>query len=106
MTPLAQLLGIEKGNPIGVFVLLTVTLLGLAWWIYSSPRPRAAQALVDLRKEFIAWQARETSRYDALREEKLRLHARCEELEGRLARLGHAPGPAVNADTDTERRQP
>lgn len=84
--PLAQLLGIERGNPLGVFVLLTVTLVGLGWWIYSSPRPRAAKALVDLRLEFVAWQARETARYETLWAEKVALMGRCEDLEGKLAR--------------------
>jgi hypothetical protein len=84
---LAQLLGIERGNPIGIFVLLTVTLIGLGWWIYSLPGGKASKALVDLRKEFVAWQARETTRYDALWAEKVELQKRCEDLEGKLSRL-------------------
>ncbi len=87
MTTLAQLLGIERGNPIGIFVLLTVTLIGLGWWIYSSPRGKAATALVDLRKEFIAWQARETKRFDEEHEDKVRWRNRAEAAEGTLARL-------------------
>jgi hypothetical protein len=84
---LAQLLGIERGNPIGIFVLLTVTLLSLGWWIYSSPRAKAAKALIELRQEFIAWQARETARYEELWADKVELMKRCEDLEGKLARL-------------------
>jgi hypothetical protein len=87
VTTIGQLLGIERGNPIGVFVLLTVTLATLGWWIYNSGRGKAAKALVDLRKEFLAWQERETKRYDELYQAKLELMKRCEALEGRLARL-------------------
>ena len=84
---IAQLLGIERGNPIGIFVLLTVTLVTLGWWIYSSPRGQAAKALVELRKEFVAWQARETKRYDELWLEKMALQKRAEAAEGKIERL-------------------
>lgn len=91
---LAQLLGIERGNPLGIFVLLTVTIIGLGWWIYSSPGRKAAQHLIEFRKQMVAWQAEETARYEKLMTryeklwaEKLDLMKRCEDLEGKLARL-------------------
>ena len=84
---LAQLLGIERGNPIGIFLVLATSLAILGWWAYVYPMGKAAKALVELRKEFAAWQDRETSRYDALWQAKLDLQKRCESLEGQLARL-------------------
>lgn len=85
-TPLGQLLGIERGNPLGILVLLTTTLVTLGWWIYSAPGRRAAKALIEFRAQMIAWQANETARYDAMWEENLELRIRCEALEGKLAR--------------------
>lgn len=87
MSPFGQLLGLERGNPIGISLVVTVSLIGLGWWIYSSPRGKAAKALVDLRQQFVAWQDRETARYDALWAEKVELQKRVEALEGTLARL-------------------
>jgi hypothetical protein len=83
----AQLLGIERGNPIGVFLVVVTSLAVLGWWAFYWPQGKASKALVDLRKEFIAWQARETARYDELYESKVKLYERCEALEGKLARL-------------------
>jgi flagellar biosynthesis component FlhA len=83
----AQMLGIEKGNPIGVFLVLATSLAILGWWAFYWPQGKAAKALVDLREEFISWQDRETKRYDTLWEEKVELMKRCESLEGKLARL-------------------
>lgn len=82
-----QLLGIEHGNPIGVFLVIATSLAILGWWVFYWPQGKAAKALIDLRKEFIAWQDRETARYDALWREKVELQKRCESLEGQLSRL-------------------
>lgn len=87
MSMIAQLLGIEKGNPLGVFVLLTMTLVGLGWLIYSYPAGQAAKELVKLRKEFLDWKSADDRRFEALWEQKLEVMKRCEDLEGQLARL-------------------
>lgn len=82
-----QLLGIERGNPIGIFLVIATSLAILGWWVYFYPQGKAAKHLIELRKEFAAWQDRETARYDALWREKVELQKRCESLEGQLARL-------------------
>lgn len=84
--PLAQLLGIERGNPIGIFLVIATSLAILGWWVYYYPQGRAAKHLIELRQQFADWQAAATKEYEALWREKLELMKRYEAAEGKLAR--------------------